>query len=45
MSLAIGLAVIDDRLYRRTDLDVLGIRVLAVIPRARLVTVRRKGRS
>ena len=45
MSLAVGLAVIDDRLYRRTDVDVLGIRVLAVIPRARLVTVRRKGRS
>jgi uncharacterized protein involved in exopolysaccharide biosynthesis len=30
--LAIGLAVIDDRLYRRTDLDSLGIAVLAVIP-------------
>jgi uncharacterized protein involved in exopolysaccharide biosynthesis len=30
--LAIGLAVIDDRLYRRADLDQLGIAVLAVIP-------------
>jgi capsular polysaccharide biosynthesis protein len=33
--LAIGLAVIDDRLYRRTDIDQLGIAVLAVIPPAR----------
>jgi len=31
--LAIGLAVIDDRLYRRTDLEELGIAVLAVVPR------------
>jgi len=30
--LAIGLAVIDDRLYRRADIDQLGIAVLAVIP-------------
>ena len=30
---AIGLAVIDDRLYRRADIDQLGIAVLAVIPR------------
>lgn len=30
--LAIGLAVIDDRVYRRTDLEELGIAVLAVIP-------------
>ncbi len=30
--LAVGMAVIDDRLYRRNDLDVLGIPVLAVIP-------------
>lgn len=30
--LAIGMAVIDDRLYRRADLDQLGIAVLAVIP-------------
>lgn len=32
LSLAIALAVIDDRLYRRADLDHLGIAVLAVIP-------------
>jgi len=30
--LAIGLGVIDDRLYRRADIDQLGIAVLAVIP-------------
>ncbi len=34
LALAVGLAVIDDRLYRRTDLDQLGITVLAVIPAA-----------
>ncbi len=33
-ALAIGLAVIDDRLYRRGDLDQLGIAVLSVIPPA-----------
>jgi len=32
LGLAVGLAVIDDRLYRRSDLDDLGIPVLAVIP-------------
>jgi uncharacterized protein involved in exopolysaccharide biosynthesis len=32
LGLAVGLAVIDDRLYRRSDLDALGIQVLAVIP-------------
>ncbi|HEY5925089.1 MAG TPA: hypothetical protein VIV11_25580 [Kofleriaceae bacterium] len=32
--LALGLAVIDDRVYRRTDLEELGIAVLAVIPPA-----------
>jgi len=32
--LALGLAVIDDRVYRRTDLEELGISVLAVIPPA-----------
>jgi uncharacterized protein involved in exopolysaccharide biosynthesis len=31
-ALAVGLAVIDDRLYRRPDLDALGIATLAVIP-------------
>jgi uncharacterized protein involved in exopolysaccharide biosynthesis len=30
--LALGMAVIDDRLYRRSDLDALGVNVLAVIP-------------
>lgn len=45
VSLAVGLAVIDDRLYRRADLDLLGIRVLAVIPRASFVPTKRKGRS
>jgi uncharacterized protein involved in exopolysaccharide biosynthesis len=30
--LAVGMAVIDDRLYRRSDLESLGINVLAVIP-------------
>ncbi|MBA3392945.1 MAG: hypothetical protein H0T89_09890 [Deltaproteobacteria bacterium] len=34
LALAVGLAVIDDRLYRRSDLDQLGIMVLAVIPPA-----------
>ena len=32
LSLAVGLAVIDDRLYRRADLDTLGVAVLSVIP-------------
>ncbi|HEU0029677.1 MAG TPA: hypothetical protein VFQ53_03515 [Kofleriaceae bacterium] len=34
LALAVGLAVIDDRLYRRSDVDHLGIGVLAVIPPA-----------
>jgi uncharacterized protein involved in exopolysaccharide biosynthesis len=38
---AIGLAVIDDRLYRRADIDQLGIAVLAVIPPA-IVRTRKK---
>jgi len=42
VALAIGRAVIDDRLYRRTDLEQLGIPVLAVIPHAE---VRRKRKS
>ena len=41
-ALAVGLAVIDDRLYRRADLDHLGIRVLAVIPKAQSLPPRRK---
>jgi hypothetical protein len=36
LSLAVALALIDDRLYRRVDLDQLGIPVLAVIPPATL---------
>jgi uncharacterized protein involved in exopolysaccharide biosynthesis len=32
LSFAVGLAVIDDRLYRRADLEQLGLSVLAVIP-------------
>lgn len=35
LGLAIGLAVIDDRVYHRADLDSLGLPVLAVIPAAR----------
>lgn len=35
LGLAVGLAVIDDRLYRRSDLDQLGIAVLGVIPPTR----------
>ncbi len=34
--LAVGMAVIDDRVYRRTDLEELGISVLAVIPTAQV---------
>ncbi|HET9627631.1 MAG TPA: hypothetical protein VFP84_40015 [Kofleriaceae bacterium] len=34
LSFAIGLAVIDDRVYRRADLDAVGVPVLAVIPPA-----------
>jgi len=40
LAFAIALAVIDDRLYRRADLDQLGIAVLAVIPPA--VQLKRK---
>ncbi|HEX3761386.1 MAG TPA: hypothetical protein VHW23_21970 [Kofleriaceae bacterium] len=43
LSLAVGLAVIDDRLYRRADLERLGVTVLAVIPAA--IQVQRKRRS
>ncbi len=42
-ALAVGLAVIDDRLYRRTDLDQLDIAVLAVIPPAHVVKKRKAG--
>ena len=44
LSLAIGLAVIDDRLYRRADLERLGVSVLAVIPPAIQVTRRSHGK-
>ncbi len=40
-ALAVGLAVIDDRLYRRADLDQLDIAVLGVIPRASVVKKRK----
>ncbi|HEX8111672.1 MAG TPA: hypothetical protein VF516_28270 [Kofleriaceae bacterium] len=43
LSLAVGLAVIDDRLYRRADLERLGVTVLAVIPPA--IRVQRKNRK
>lgn len=43
LSLAIGLAVIDDRLYRGADLDQLGIPVLGVIPPA--IAYRRRKRK
>jgi uncharacterized protein involved in exopolysaccharide biosynthesis len=42
LSFAVGLAVIDDRLYRRADLDQLGLSVLAVVPP--LARVRRKSK-
>jgi hypothetical protein len=41
LSLAIALAVIDDRLYRRVDLEQLGVAVLAVIPPAVLIKRKR----
>jgi hypothetical protein len=40
MAFAIAFAVLDDRLYRRADLDYLGVSVLAVIPPA--VPIKRK---
>src|SRR5262249_14114301 len=47
LSLAVALALIDDRLYRRVDLDQLGIPVLAVIPpaTARKAKPRAKGKA
>ena len=41
-ALVIGLAVIDDHLYRRDDIDQLGIAVLAVIPPAPHVKTRKR---
>lgn len=41
-ALALGLALVDDRIYRRADLDALGLPpTLAVIPRARARRVKR----
>jgi uncharacterized protein involved in exopolysaccharide biosynthesis len=40
--LAVGLAVIDDRVYRRTDLEELGIAVLAVIPPRETMPAKKK---
>ena len=41
---ALGLAVIDDRLYRRADVDQLGVAVLGEVPPARVVRRRRPAR-
>jgi polysaccharide biosynthesis transport protein len=45
LGFAIALAVIDDRLYRRADLDHLGIAVLAVIPPAIQLKRKRERKS
>lgn len=45
LSLAVALALIDDRLYRRIDLDQLGIPVLAVIPPPNLRRIKANARS
>lgn len=45
LAFAVGLAVIDDRLYRRTDLDQLGIAVLAVIPPATAMEKKAKAKA
>lgn len=45
LALALGLAVIDDRLYRRADLDQLGVTVLGVIPPAGKTASRRLSKS
>jgi uncharacterized protein involved in exopolysaccharide biosynthesis len=42
LTIAIALAILDDRLYRRDDIDQLGIAVLAVIPPAKLHTKKKK---
>ncbi len=42
-ALALGLALIDDRLYRRDDIDELGLAVLAVVPAARAVSKKKSG--
>lgn len=41
-ALAVGMAVIDDRLYRRADLDQLDIAVLAVIPPGSPLVMRKR---
>jgi len=45
LSLAVALAVIDDRLYRRVDLEQLGVAVLAVIPPAVLLKGKREPKA
>jgi uncharacterized protein involved in exopolysaccharide biosynthesis len=45
MTFAVALALIDDRLYRRVDLDQLGLTVLAVIPPASARRRRRKRKA
>jgi uncharacterized protein involved in exopolysaccharide biosynthesis len=46
LSFAVGLALIDDRLYRRADIDQLGIAVLGVIPPAQArIKAKPKARS
>jgi uncharacterized protein involved in exopolysaccharide biosynthesis len=42
LGLAVAMAVLDDRLYRRADLDYLGVSVLAVIPPPARIVRKRK---
>ncbi|HEY1814348.1 MAG TPA: hypothetical protein VGG74_18480 [Kofleriaceae bacterium] len=41
-ALALGLAIIDDRLYRREDLDAVGLPVLSVIPPMHIIKRRKR---
>jgi len=43
--LALGMAVIDDRLYRRSDLESLGVSVLAVIPRGEATPTKKQRKA
>jgi uncharacterized protein involved in exopolysaccharide biosynthesis len=45
LTFAVALALIDDRLYRRVDLDQLGLGVLAVIPPAKASERRRRRKA
>jgi uncharacterized protein involved in exopolysaccharide biosynthesis len=45
LAFAVGLAVIDDRLYQRHDLDPLQLPVLAVIPRVNVHSAGRRARA